>query len=487
MRQKRKWLWPIGIFSLALLLRLYFIFVVSEPDNPGAGVFIDTYHRWQIAYLSREIGWSTEHRLWDLRGFEYLWGVFHPLLLNILFSLTGRIDIWLSRVLSALAGSGIAALFYLFGKRFFNFSVGLAAGLFVSLFPLLVLVDASGSIEPLSFFLLLAAVWFWSKKAFLTGFLLALAAMTRIEAWILAMGFLIGLLLFRFQLEKWVISLWGFLLPMIFYMRHLAVKTGSAIYPLREYFLGLTQGKWGGGEGFVFTFDLILMLFLAMAVFGLIWLWWKKPRFTPLFLLGFGGLGLSSFFLTGFKNFLNQLWGTRFIFFPVLFLGFLASVLLFWYLPKTLVGKWQKTKYLFLVFWFILLVFSQALWQSIMPKFNQTSKTWQRVRRVGERFGQAYGGEGKVLIPATTGDLTYSLVRYGGLEGKDIVGQGFDVFYYLGEQASQDQVSDWLKREKIAWLIPGKGAYRQLIKKKSDWFSFIANLNGYQLYQVHLP
>jgi len=484
---KKEWFWPIGIFLLALLARLYFIFVISEPDNPGAGVFVDTYHRWQIAYLSGEIGWPQEHRLWDLRGFEYLWGIFHPILLNIIFSLTGRIDIWLSRVLSALAGSGIAALFYLFGKRFFNFSVGLTTGLFVAFLPLFVLVDVSGSIEPLSFFLLLAAVWFWPKTPFLTGFLLALAAMTRIEAWILAMGFLVGLLLFRLQLEKWVISLWGFFLPMIFYMKHLTVKTGSAIYPLREYFLGVTQGKWGGREGFVFTFDLILILFIAIAVFGLVWLWWKKPSFTPLFLFGFGGLGLSIFFLSGFKYFLNQLWGVRFIFFPVLFLGFLASVFIFWYLPKTLARRWGKIGYVFLASWLFLLIVSQILWKSIMPKFNQTAKTWQGIRRVGEKFSQEYSGEGKVLIPATTGDLTYSLVKYGGLEGKNIVGQGFDVFHYLGEQASLEQVIDWLKGEKIAWLIPGKDAYYQLIKREPSWFEFTTELNGYQLYQVHLP
>jgi len=487
LKLKQEELWLIGIFLGALLIRLFFIFVVTEPDNPGAGIFVDTYHRWQIAYLTREIGWPREHRLWDLQGFEYLWGVIHPILLNVLFILTGRIDIWLSRLLSALAGSGIAALFYIFGRRFFNFRVGLTAGLFVIFFPLLVLVDISGSVEPLSFFLLLLAVWFWPKKPFLTGFLLALAAMTRIEAWILAMGFLVGLLLFRFPLEKWVISLLGFLLPMVIYMKHLVVKTSSFIYPLREYFLGLTQGKWGGEEGLVFTFDLILILFIAMTVFGLAWLWWKKPKFTPLFLLGFGGLGLSIFFLSGFRYFLNQLWGVRFIFFPVLFLGFLASVLLFWCLPRALGERGQRMRYYLLVFWLVFLALSQVLWQPIMPKFNQTSKTWQRIKDVGEKFSQVYKGKGKVLIPATTGDLTYSLVKYGGLEGKNIVGQGFDVFYYLGEEASQDQASDWLKREKIAWLIPGKDAYRKLIEEKPGWFEFITKLNGYQLYRVRLP
>lgn len=484
---EKEWLWPIGIFLLSLLVKLFFIFVVTEPDNPGAGVFVDTYHRWQIAYLTREIGWREGHRLWDLRGFEYLWGVVHPILLNILFSLTGRIDIWLARVLSALAGSGIATLFYLFGRRFFNFWVGLTAGFFISLFPLFVLVDASGYVEPLSLLLLVTAVWFWPKRPFLTGILLALAAMTRIEAWILAMGFLVGLLLFKFPLEKWIISFFGFLLPMIFYMKHLADKTGSVIYPLREYFLGLTQGKWGSGEGFVFTFDLVLMAFLVVAIGGLIWLWRKKPKFTPFFLLGFGGLGMGSFFLSGFKYYLNQLWGLRFIYFPILFGGFLTSVFIFWHLPKTLARGWKKIGSLFFAAWLFLLFTSQILWQSIMPKFNQTAKTWQDIRRVGERFGQGYDGKGKVLIPATTGDLTYSLVKYGGLKGKNIVGQGYDVFYYLGEQTSLDEAAKWLKKEGITWLIPGKNVYWKLIEKEPDWFSFITDLNGYKLYRIHLP
>ena len=109
------------------------------------------------------------------------------------------------------------------------------------------------------------------------------------------------------------------------------------------------------------------------------------------------------------------------------------------------------------------------------------------MRQVGEEFSQVYDGKGKVLIPATTGDLTYSLVKYGGLEGKNIVGQGYDVFYYLGDRADEEQISDWFKKEKIAWLIPGKDTYYRLIEERTDWFELISELNGYKLYRVDLP
>lgn len=436
---KKEWFWPIGIFLLALLLRLFFIFIVTEPDNPGVGIFVDTYHRWQIAYLSREIGWPQEHRLWDLRGFEYLWGIVHPILLNILFSLTGRIDIWLARLLTALAGSGIAALFYLLGKRFFNFLTGLSAGLLAAFLPVLVMFDIVGLIEPLGVFFLLAAIWSWPKKPFLTGFFLAVAAASRIEAWILAVVILAGLLLFKRFLEKWVISFIGFLLPMMIYMKYLAAKTGSAIYPLKEYFFQITQGKWGGGCS--------------------------------------GDLG---------ECLINQQ-GLRFTYFLALPLGFLFSVFLFWGLPKLLKIEQKMISGPLFVFCLMLLLISQVFWQSQLSKLNQTTKTWRHIKQVGEKFWRVYPGKGRVLIPATTGDLTYSLVKYGGLEGKNIVGQGFDVFYYVGEEAGQDQISDWLKKEKIAWLIPGKNEYRRLIEKKPTWFSFVGDLNGYQLYQVHLP
>jgi len=60
-----------GIFLLAALPRLFVIFFVTDPQNPGLGWYGDTFHHWQIAYLSKEIGFSQGFlRLWDFKGLE---------------------------------------------------------------------------------------------------------------------------------------------------------------------------------------------------------------------------------------------------------------------------------------------------------------------------------------------------------------------------------------------------------------------------------
>src|SRR3990170_2562721 len=73
---KKSFIIPLLIFFIALVPRLYFIFFVNNPQNAGLGWYNDSYHHWQIAYLTQEIGLSHGFlRLWDLIGMEYFWGI----------------------------------------------------------------------------------------------------------------------------------------------------------------------------------------------------------------------------------------------------------------------------------------------------------------------------------------------------------------------------------------------------------------------------
>ena len=49
-----------GVFLLAAVPRLVVIFFVTDPQNPGIGWYGDTFHHWQIAYLSMEIGFEED-------------------------------------------------------------------------------------------------------------------------------------------------------------------------------------------------------------------------------------------------------------------------------------------------------------------------------------------------------------------------------------------------------------------------------------------
>ena len=55
------------IFITACLARLVVWYFIPLDWN------CDSYHHWQISYLSLKIGFP-QFRLWDLNGCEYYWG-----------------------------------------------------------------------------------------------------------------------------------------------------------------------------------------------------------------------------------------------------------------------------------------------------------------------------------------------------------------------------------------------------------------------------
>ena len=182
----------VFFFLLAFIPRMYFIFGVSSPDNPGAGWFGDAYHHWQIAYLSKEIGFSKSFlRLWDLKGMEYFWGLSHPLFTIIAFMLTGSHSVAVERSMTAFFGSVSVALIFLIVKRFWNTKVAVASTLLAALNPVGVFNDGTGMVEPLGIPFLLLGVYLWPKRPFWAGFSFFVALMARGEYWVFSI-FLVG-------------------------------------------------------------------------------------------------------------------------------------------------------------------------------------------------------------------------------------------------------------------------------------------------------
>ena len=106
----------------AFIPRLAYLFGFSDPENAGQG-FTDAYHHWQIAYLTKEIGLSHGPRLWDLRGWEYYWGLLHPALMNLVFFATGSSDIVLDRLVSVVFGAACVVLIFLICHRYWGMPV----------------------------------------------------------------------------------------------------------------------------------------------------------------------------------------------------------------------------------------------------------------------------------------------------------------------------------------------------------------------------
>src|SRR4029077_1717400 len=140
--------WTLGLLVIALAARLVYLFAVSNPENAGDGLYTDVYQHWQIAYLTKEIGLSHGLRLWDLKGVEYFWGTLHPIVLVILFFVTGSTDIVVARIQTLAFGSLSVVLIFQLCRRYWNLSVAIAATAFAAIAPTSVFNDASGMLEP---------------------------------------------------------------------------------------------------------------------------------------------------------------------------------------------------------------------------------------------------------------------------------------------------------------------------------------------------
>ena len=76
-KEKKNFSWksllvPSIIFLIAFIPRIIYIYFLSNPNFTGW--YTDTFHHWQIAYLSKEVGFSHGFlRLWDFKGMEFFW------------------------------------------------------------------------------------------------------------------------------------------------------------------------------------------------------------------------------------------------------------------------------------------------------------------------------------------------------------------------------------------------------------------------------
>jgi len=466
----------VGIFLLALLPRLYFMYFVTDPDVLIPSWSNDTWHRWQIAYLSKEIGFSKGFlTLWDLKGLEYYWGVLHPLLAAGLFAITGSVDVMIFRWITLVSGALNIVLIYFIGRRFWNVQVGLAAALFAALNPIVIFNDPSGMVEPLGFVFLLAGIYFFPRRSILAGVLLALAAMSRAEAWLFSAGLLIAAMFSDKSSGRKTGLVIGWGVPILFYMKYLLDKTGNAIYPIYWNFLANAAGEWQFREGFT-DYQLaarpILAAVFAIAVLAALWALWKRPRAYLLYLLGFG----TTAFISGFIGLTAYLmsyepwfWLTRFFVFPYMFIGILVAVFALGWLPSKFIG-WGKFRLGWLVVIPLLLTL-QLTWFFVLHDVNigYTSRTSVvGLAEQGEFVGNVYE-DGTVLIPEGFPQFTYALGRYSGIPGENLLGQMYNpIYYYEGDNPLEHwetigpQMWAWFDKENVTLLVMNSGDSRFL-------------------------
>jgi hypothetical protein len=487
-----------GIFLLSALPRLFVIFFVTDPQNPGLGWYGDTFHHWQIAYLSKEIGFSEGFlRLWDLKGLEFFWGVLHPLLLAGLFDVTGSVSIVIPRLVSALAASVCMPMFFFLLKRHFNRSVAIAGVLLAVVNPVAVFSDGVGMQEPLGLIFLLGGMLLWPRQMFWTGACFSVAGMVRSEYWVFGAGLTLVGLLSNYKVERKIALAVGWLIPSLAYARYLMSWTGNPIYPVYWNFMGNAAGAWmieaplipdrviARGAGRV-----VLVLAAAAAL----WVWRAKKGHSLFLLLGLGNMiflglmwGVSSYI----HGFIPRFVYDRLLVVPYLYLGFFVAIALFHALPARLPGRifrWAS--------WAVVVLLaglSQLAWIPLMGYYDGIRPMWDEEQELAKALASRYQG-GTIAIPEDRPAMVYALVYNHGISGRNLEGQMYDPFSYIQSDPFADWANnrllleDWFARRDIQLLAfySGKYNYEQMVEREPAWFQRLGSgfRDTIKIYQV---
>lgn len=420
--------WMLAVAAGAVLSRLVYLFKFTDPQNAG-DPFTDAYHHWQIAYLTKEIGLS-HGRLWDMRGWEYFWGLLHPALMNVLFFATGSVDIVLARLLSLAFGSLAVLLIFLICHRYWNAQVAIAAAVFAAVSPVAIFNDVAGMAEPIAIALGLLGIWWAPKRGFLAGAAWALAAMARVEAWLYGAGLVIAWLMGRRSAPaRWPLAL-SWILTMGLYFKFLLDQTGNPIYPLYVNFQFVGLGAGGTGATLT-TGQRLLWIPLGLAVvacgMGLGWSLWKRP---PAYLLLTFGFGYSALSFATYLRYATE-WKERRFEFPLDFAAILIAVLLLKVLPE----RWRLLRTPSWGVTFAALAAIQLAWLPIQAAYWSTEPLFQYEVRLGDSIAAVYNQPayrgGVFNLPGDEPTLLYALARDGGVSGDKITSQFYDPFYYL--------------------------------------------------------
>jgi hypothetical protein len=505
--QSLPWWAMAGVWAVASVPRLFALFFLTNPENPGDGWHGDVYHHWQIAYLTKEIGlWDPNGpRLWDLKGLDYFWGVLHPLLLVVLFFATGSVDVVIPRLVSVFFGALTVVLVFSLCRRYWGLRVAVAAGLFAALLPTSVFIDATGFLEPMGIALVLFGIWLWPRRGLWSGVAWALAAMARAEAWIFSLGMLVATFFRRAHEHQRLLATVAWTGLILVYMKVLLDRTGNPIYPVYWNLLANIFGKWEYAPRL--TPDQLaarpfLIALMLLGLVGLAWSLWKRPRSYMFLTFGFGYLaytGLSLGLTSYLKSWESWFWQERFFLFPYEFAGVLLAIALLGEAPR----RWgRRVVPICSAAVVVVLLAAQAEWAPILTMYNDTSATWAASQNAAAQLMSVYNQpayRGRVLnIPPDKPAMFYAMVEYHGLQGRNVVGQLYDPFYYFTNfsYSARPAVGDalmqcWLTSTHTRlWAVdPQKEQYREVIADHPEWFTQVGAVDayGWQLEAVDVP
>jgi len=488
---------PLLLFLLAFGARLAFL-LLNDPQSPGQNWYGDVYHHWQVAYLTKTVGFKHGFlRLWDLKGMEFFWGLMHPLVLVVLFALTGSVSIIIPRLLSVFCGSVVVVFIYLLLKRSFNRGIAFVVGIWAALFSVVLFSDTLGMQEQLGLLFLFAGLLAWPKKGFLSGLFWAFASMARSEYWLFALGLVLAALFDRKKKTSNAKAalFFTYLILIGLYMKYLLNYTGNAIFPIYWNYLASVVGEWfTNTEGPLNSVQITAQWFgrglFVLGVVGAIMAFIKRRKEYLFFLLGFFNVAFIGFifgFAAYIHGFFDRFWVDRLLAFPYLFLGILVILFFLNWLPN----RFPRGKVPLLVFgsliFLAILAGSQLAWEKIFYYFRIAQKPYEAELMAADFIAKNDPG-GRILFPAGRSTLTYALVYNHHFSGERFLSNMYDPFYYAEEgqtsQEIEEKTIDWLEREEVKLIVySGKSEYRNLFKVYSRRFKKLDSAGSITLYE----
>ena len=474
--------WLVALVGLAAATRLCYLFFFNTVENAGESA-TDAYHHWQIAYLTKEVGLSHGLRLWDMRGWEYVWGPLHPLLMNVLFFATGSVDLVLARLLSLAFGLLAVALIFALCHRFWGLGVAVIAAAFAGLSPVSVFNDVAGMAEPIAIALVLLGIWLAPRHGFWAGVAWAVASTARVEAWLFGVGLVAAWLIANRGASRAPLVLgWG--LGMGIYAAWLLAHTGNPIYPFYVgfQFVGLSAGGTGGLASSNVALWAVFVGAALVALGAALWSAWRRPPSYLLLSYGFGYWALS---LATYLRYEAE-WKERRFELPLDFAAILLAVWIVRWVPQRL----PRIRPLALPAAAAGVVVAQLLWVPVQNAYAATDASYRYARSLAHDVGAVYNRpeyRGGVLnMPGDEPSLLYFLVRDEGVRGDRVTSQFYDPFYYLPpgyryvdhRAAAGPLLQCWLsKTQTRLFLISPPGPlsasnqdYAAFIADHPDWF-----------------
>jgi len=428
----------------------------------------DSYHHWQISYLSLKLGFR-QGRLLDLNGCEYYWGMVPHLVQAVLLGLLNTASILPYRLLNLLLGGVNTYLVYVIGRESFNWEVGLYAGLLFAFYPFAAIFDVIAMQETLALTFALISLTYFRTHPGWSGFSLALAAQSRVEYWLVSAIVIVGVVLVE-RLSPRIQSFFlGWLGVTMVFCTFFYNSTANPFYPL-YWSLFSAFGGWKP-EGLGLPLHTLMLRWASVKIPA----WSMRPAGQAVIasVLGSGGVFIGIIRWRSRRHHLILFFLASVVVFSPLFLpyypAFMDSMLLMlrMSLPIAASGSILLCAVAFRVrnslggrlhrlpIEPILIIVTLLSLSSIIPAYARFQEAPEIYFEVADEAIKYYDG-GTIVCDHPT--VNYRLVQAWGVRAADLLGNHYAPHYY--GMTDPIEWARWFERNNVTlWIYASGRAY----------------------------